>query len=263
MPFLQLFLRFSLLRMLAVVALLAAILGTQPALTQTTDAQIATKKFTPSMDISLGISGQLTRTRTPTTIAPATNGDYVTQFTQGTSPSAGVLGTFHQSFSRWLGYDVNLGYGRFTENYSLGDGFARNKPPTVQVPSSFSQGSVGTNMYETTIAYVVQGPTARKFDTFAQLGGGGLWFLPNTGLSAYNEQVRPAMLFGVGMNYRLSEHFGIRAEYRGLFYKNPDFAYSMSLAPISKLFTVTSQPTVSVVYNFHREHKKAIWASLR
>lgn len=263
MSFLQLVFRSFFLRMLSAVASLVVIVGTQPALAQTADSQIAKKKFTPGMDISLGISGQLTRTRTPTTSMPVTNGDYVTQITQGTSPSAGVLGTFHQSFSRWLGYDVNLGYSRFSENYARGSAFAPSKPTTVQYPSSYSQGSVGTNLYETTITYVVQGPTARKFNTFAQFGGGGLWFLPNTGLVSYSYQVRPAMLFGVGMNYRLSDHFGIRAEYRGFFYKNPDFAYTVNLAPITKLFTVTSDPTVSVVYNFHREHKKAIWASLR
>ncbi len=112
-------------------------------------------------------------------------------------------------------------------------------------------------MYETTIAYVVQGPKNKKFSTFAQFGGGGLWFLPFTHPEAYNKQVRPAMVFGVGLNYKLSEHLGIRAEYRGLFYKNPDFAYSLTLAPVSKMFTVTNEPTVSVTYTFGKKKQLA------
>ena len=247
--------RFSLYRTLLVIACLTTIVGAPPALTQTTDSKITKKKFTPSMDVSLGLFGQLTPTRTPITTMRETNGVDITQITQGTSPSAGVLGTFHQSIKPWLGYNVNLGYSRFSESYSLGHTFVPDQPSMVSPPSSFSQGSIGTNMYETTIAYVVQGPKARQFTTFAQFGGGGLWFLPTTDLKAYNEQVRAAMLFGVGMNYKFSEHFGIRAEYRGLFYKNPDFAYTINLAPINKMFTVTNQPTISVVYTFGGEKK--------
>lgn len=204
-----------------------------------------------STDLSLGAFGQLTPTRMPTTNSSSFVGDYRTQTTQGTSLSAGVLGTFHQSFKSWLGYNVNLGYSRFSENYSLGHVFIAN-PTSYGIPgSNFSQGSIGTNMYEVTIAYAVEGPKTKRFATFAQLGGGGLWFLPTQSPSPYYEQVRAAMVFGTGINYKLTEHLGVRAEYRGLFYKSPDFAYySGNALPISKFFTVTSEPTVSIVYHF-------------
>ncbi|HEY1743478.1 MAG TPA: hypothetical protein VGG18_09960, partial [Granulicella sp.] len=184
----------------------------------------------------------------------------------GTSPSAGVLGTFHQSLRPWLGYNVNMGYSRFSENYSQGSAYLPTTNQGGQVPppplqnnpsSNFSQGSIGTNMYELTVAYAVQGPKTKRFSTFAQLGGGGLYFLPTQDPSPYAEQVRATMVFGVGMNYKLSEHFALRAEYRGLFYKNPDFKNPDAPIPISKLFTVTNEPTLSVVYTFGRGKKKS------
>ncbi len=54
---------------------------------------------------------------------------------------------------------------------------------------------------------VAQGPRTRQFtNPSPQFGGGGLFFVPFTQSDKYNPQVRPAMLFGVGMNYRLSDH---------------------------------------------------------
>jgi opacity protein-like surface antigen len=207
------------------------------------------------MDISIGAFEQLTLTRIPTTRDENEYGVITTQKTQGTSLSAGVLGTFHQQFKPWLGYNANLGYTRFTENYSSGSAFS-SKTPRFPSESDLYQGSIGTNMYETTIAAVAQGPRNNRLSTFGQFGGGGLWFLPNTHPEAYSKQVRPAMLFGAGINYKLSDHLGIRAEYRGLFYKSPDFAVSLNIAPVSKMFTVTSEPTVSVTYTFGNRKRR-------
>jgi opacity protein-like surface antigen len=248
--------RFSIPAVFPIAAALIVLFGIRTGATQTVAPNQPPKRFVASTDVSLGISGQLTGTQIPIATLQDQFGVYTTQRTQGTSPSAGVVGTIHQSFNRWLGYNVNLGYTRFRESYSYGYAFVPAQTSTTKTFSQFAQGSVGTNMYETTIAYVVQGPTNKKFSTFAQFGGGGLWFLPFTHPEAYNKQIRLAMVFGVGLNYKLSEHLGIRAEYRGLFYKNPDFAYSLSLAPVSKMFTVTNEPTVSVTYTFGGKKKK-------
>jgi opacity protein-like surface antigen len=59
------------------------------------------------------------------------------------------------------------------------------------------------------------------------------------------------MIFGAGLNYKITPHLAVRVEYRGFFYKKPDFAYySGNAVPISKLFTVTNEPAVSLVYTF-------------
>jgi hypothetical protein len=52
------------------------------------------------------------------------------------------------------------------------------------------------------------------------------------------------------MNCKLSKQWGIRAEYRGLFYKNPDWNMNNGPVTTSKLYTVTNEPTLSIVYRF-------------
>lgn len=228
--------------------------GALAAQSQTAGARTTKNKSGSITDVSLGVFGQLTPSRTPMDISTQSDGTSITQTIQGTSDSAGVLGTFQQSFGRWLGYSVNLGYSRFAEHYAHGSEFIPNPKylPKMDSTSNFEQGSIGTNMYELTGAYLVQGPKVSRFDTFAQLGGGVLSFLPTQDPSPYAVQFRPTMVFGAGVNYKLSKHWGLRAEYRGLFLKNPDFNGEQggSSVPTSKLFTVMNEPTLSIVYRF-------------
>jgi opacity protein-like surface antigen len=60
------------------------------------------------------------------------------------------------------------------------------------------------------------------------------------------------MVFGAGMNYRLSEHWALRAEYRGLVRENPDFgnAYALPIFRFIATTNVTNEPTISIVYRF-------------
>src|ERR1700761_9701155 len=67
----------------------------------------------PQTSISLGTFGQFTPTRIEGT--PAGFNDF---FTNGLSPTAGVLGTFRQPFRPWLGFSGNIGYKRGTERYN-------------------------------------------------------------------------------------------------------------------------------------------------
>lgn len=251
--------RFLPFRVLTLTICVVATAGIKPAAAQISDPQPAatsahTKtRFVPTTDISVGIFGQLTPTRIPTTnetiSTPTVSGESFFQATQGTTPSVGVLGTLHQQFNRWLGYNVNLGYSRFTENYSNSYTYTSTAPPYSE--SWTSHTSIGTNMYELSAASVVQGPRTKQFSTFFQTGAAILSFLPTQDPSPGSAQFRPALLFGMGFNYRLSEHFGVRAEYRGQFYKNPDFKMSLD-----KLFTVTNAPAVSLVYSFGGTSKR-------
>jgi len=257
------------LRIFSIAVLLFAtcsvfLFGIQLALAQDADRKKTQKSFVPEMDVSLGILGQLTDARTPTTSVVQTPGSdlhdiFTTQTNQGTSPSAGVLGTFHQSFKPWLGYNVNVGYTRFSENYSYGSAFVPEKGSKFPPFDTFSRGSIGTNMYELTIAETFVGPSSKRFNTFGQFGGGGLFFLPTDSASPASYQTRPAMIFGVGANFKLSNRLDLRAEYRGLFYKSPDFnlpPYDGYNFPMTRLFTVTNSPAVSLVYRFGRTAKR-------
>jgi hypothetical protein len=251
--------RFLPFRVLTLTICVVTTAGIKPAAAQTSDPQQAATstppkaRFVPTTDISVGIFGQLTPARVPTTnetiATPTDNGESFVQATQGTIPSVGVLGTFHQQFKPWLGYNVNLGYSRFTENYSNGFTYTSTTPQYWN--SWITHTSIDTNMYELSAASVVQGPWTKRFSTFFQTGGAILTFLPTQNPSPGAVQFRPALIFGVGFNYRLSEHLGVRAEYRGQFYKNPDFKMSLD-----KLFTVTNAPAVSLVYSFGGTSKR-------
>jgi len=237
------------------VACLLGLLSSGTGAAQSADRTKAPSRFTQRIDVSAGAFSQLTGTRIPT--SPL--GAFVDQMTQGTSTSAGVFGTLHQPLNRWFGYNVNFGYTRFSENYSAGSGYLTLPGSPSIAPSSFTEGSIRTHEYELTIASVIAGPRTRRFDTFAQFGGGGLFFLPIHGAGGATDQTRPAMVFGAGMNCQLANHLQLRVEYRGLFYKSPDFnlpPYDGANFPMSRLFTVTNTPAVSLVYRFGKPASK-------
>jgi opacity protein-like surface antigen len=213
---------------------------------QSAVAPPSTGKSNSEIDLSLGVFGQSTATRTKTNFYTWPGGSTsLTQDTQGNTNSVGVLGTFHQSLRPWLGYNLNIGYTRLSAVGSSGSD-AVSALPSIR-NFHFARGSVGLNMYELTAAPVVQGPRINRITTFAQLGGGLLIFLPTEKSSPYGMMFRPTMVIGAGVNYKLSPHWALRAEYRGLLYNNPDVGGSGLAAPRVKL---THEPTVSIVYRF-------------
>jgi opacity protein-like surface antigen len=207
------------------------------------------ENFTPGTDVSLGLMGQMTFARNPATFTVYPEWTVVNQQMQAASPSAGALFTFHGAMKPYLGYNINFGYTRFTQTDSEGSGYEPGQGTTTPpVGGSFSAGALDTHMYELTLAYAVYGPRTKRFRTFGQLGGGGLFFEPiNTNFA--HDETRPAMVFGVGGEYDVSRHFSVRAEYRGLFYKMPDFGIDNGF-PKQRLFSVTNTPAISLVYRF-------------
>jgi hypothetical protein len=227
-------------------------------------------KFISSTDIAIGFNSELTNARTvkTTTVYPL-DGTGINQVTQDATPAVGAFATFHQSFTRWLGYNVHFGYTRFSEQYSNGEQFIPNSTTTQPPSSSFVAGAVRSNVYDLSVASVIEGPRTRRFTTFAQVGGGGLFFNPVNSKTGATAQIRPTLVFGVGANYKISSHFDFRAEYRGLFYKSPDFNLTAiypgitgtNQFPVTRLFTVTNTPALSLVYHFGRTRPPATQAS--
>jgi hypothetical protein len=194
------------------------------------------------ISLSLGAFSQLTIDRTQDLFGFAV---------QGTAPSAGTLGTFRQTFSPWLGYSVNLGYTRVSEQY-------RNEAGSFGSAAGLN---IGSNMYETSLTYIAHTSANKRLSLFGDIGPGLSTFLPvHRGANAINYapenfaslipgvQVRPTGVFGSGVDIHLTHHFDLRAEYRGLVYNNPDFRTGDTL---SKKLTLTSEPTISLVYHFH------------
>jgi hypothetical protein len=216
--------------------------------------QVATPKGRVETSISLGATGQLTATR-----VTETNRSLISEslspalITQSLSPSTGVLATFRQSFSPWLGYSVNLGYTRATYHYTS----AAPAPTTGQTVETF----IPNNIYETSVSYIAQKHLTPAFTLFGEAGAGAIAFAARFydvhsspagfSLTFRNNTFRPEGIAGFGMDYRLGHGLGLRAEYRGLFLKYPDYA-SGSIKPT----TINSEPTLSLTYTLGQHSKR-------
>lgn len=211
--------------------------------------------FHPQTSISLGTFGQFTPTRiqsTPQYGVYPINGVTPTNFsTSGASPSAGVLGTFRQQFRPWFGYSVNMGYTRVTERFT--------QYSNTSLTENDYDVKLNSNMYELSLSYVASKRLTRHMSGFAEAGAGVLAFLPvvpasrvsnyyeglQNSLYFANTQFVPETVGGLGFHWHLANSFGLRAEYRGLIYKNTPFGYTLH-----KATTLSSEPTVSLTYSF-------------
>jgi opacity protein-like surface antigen len=109
---------------------------------------------------------------------------------------------------------------------------------------------VGTRTQEMSGAYV-RTFNYRKFNPFVEGGMAGLIFLPirNSGTTSLDvkQQTNVAALYGAGIAYEISPSFDIRAEFRGLVTKVPNFEYAQLTT--NKWYNIYS-PTVGVAYHF-------------
>jgi len=110
--------------------------------------------------------------------------------------------------------------------------------PTLRVKSR-------ANEFE--FAYVWTYPSEGSIRPFL-LGGASLIHYAPVGSASTPgaaSQVRPAIVYGGGLDFKISSKWSARAEYRGLFYRVPDFG----LIGISK-WNHLPQPDFGIVYHF-------------
>jgi opacity protein-like surface antigen len=119
---------------------------------------------------------------------------------------------FHFNWKHAL--EANIGH---TDNSQ----FFTVAPNNFRVPASITEFSG---------AYVFSPVHTDRFSPFLLGGAGELRFAPgstyiNGLLSPFpvKQQTSLAILYGIGMDYHLWRIFAVRLQYRGLFYKNPDF----------------------------------------
>jgi hypothetical protein len=126
--------------------------------------------------------------------------------------TAGAVVTLRYIVSPFIGFEGNYGYARYTDTFT----------PFGAQPTA----GVQQNASEYTFGYVAH---ARKqyfgLTPFASAGLGTMAFRPTPGGGeALPKQARAAYYFSVGAETTvLSPHFGIRAVYRQVFFKAPDF----------------------------------------
>ncbi len=181
--------------------------------------QAGAQSFFKNSDVAVSAFGQFTS-------SVSGNG-----ITLGTTDSVGGQAAFRHSYHWWLGFEGSYNYTRFSEFYS-------NLPFPVQ-----------HNTHEFAASYLVSGTSVLGFRPFAQVGVSALVFSPSlNGGQNVSWQGEPAFNYGVGVNHSLlSSHFGIRVQYRGIYYKAPDFNDAALQTGKSRL---TSEPMVGVYFRF-------------
>lgn len=154
---------------------------------------------------------------------------------QDTTKTGGFLVGYRFHINRWHAVEANYGYSRNTQRYQTGLGLFAEQ----------------TNVHEATASYVLTIPTKKKFKPFLLAGGGALVFDPtnNAGgtVPGAVRQARAAAVYGGGVDYILTRRIALRAQYRGLIYKSPDF--ELSSLHTDKI-THTAQPSAGIVFRF-------------
>jgi opacity protein-like surface antigen len=172
--------------------------------------------------------------------APYISGSYPT--TQSTTNSVGILAPdVRYDFGKHSAVGVALTINRNTEYFS-------NQYGTTY--------HVQTNNGELIGTYIFRLPATEKFKPYAMVGGGMVRFAPNNDSNTGNQPSpsnKPAFAYGFGGDFKMSDHWGIRVQYRGLVRTSPDFKLSSS--DVQNTFgtlkkTHVPEPAIEVFYHF-------------
>lgn len=192
----------------------------------TARAQVtATQRQLQRLDLSVNGIGVFTKS------VQGTNYQGVS-LTQSVSTTLGALVTLRYTKSPLLGAEANYSYARYTERFS-----------------NYIVGGAQTNASEYTVGYVAHGPTLLGLQTFASGGVGSIAFRPTPfGGQGLPARARLAYYYAVGVEQPVfTSHFGVRAQFRQIFYKAPDF--DQNYLTINRR-TFTSEPAIGFYLHY-------------
>jgi len=152
------------------------------------------------------------------------------------SRSGGLLAGYKFSLNRWAAVEGNYGFSRDTQSYS----------------GSFATYGIQADVHEMTGAFVLRLPVSvSRMRPYALAGTGVLRFDPTSNLDSITlgaqAQTKGVFLYGGGVDVDMTRNFGVRAEYRGLLTKTPDFSES---ALTIGTMTHIAQPSVGIYFRF-------------
>jgi len=155
---------------------------------------------------------------------------------QHATDTGGFLASYRFHFNRWLAADASYGYDRNTQ---------KNFTPSGNF-------NIRSNVHQATGALVVTFPySVAKLKPYVLAGAGALVFDPRGDSSGFvpgaRRQAKAAFVYGGGVDYKIINHVFVRAEYRGLVYKRPDFELGFLN---SDKTAHTAQPSAGVVFRF-------------
>jgi opacity protein-like surface antigen len=155
---------------------------------------------------------------------------------QHSTDTGGFLVGYRYHFNAWLAAEANYGYARNTQ-------FNLTSSGTFNIQS---------NVHEATASLVVTPPVRiARLRPYLLSGSGALVFDPtgNPGglVAGARRQAKAAFVYGGGADYDVTRHLSLRAEYRGLVYKRPDFELSNLNSNVTGH---TAQPSAGIVIRF-------------
>jgi opacity protein-like surface antigen len=145
--------------------------------------------------------------------------------------SLGGEAAFSHSYHPLLGWQFSYDYSRFAEKYT-GQPFGYQH-----------------NLHVFSGDYYLHGVQALGFRPYAMAGISAVVFSPslNGGQNAA-WQARPGANFGAGVQIPLlTNNFGVELQYRGLYYKAPDFGQAKLT---TNAWRLTSEPTAGIYVRF-------------
>ena len=173
-------------------------------------------------------SGCLAPTIATNTAAPTPKGG-------GTCYGPGVLASYRYLVTPRSALEVNYQWAQYFTNFIT---------PTP------SNNNIHSRMQEFSTAYVFN-LTFRKWNPFLEAGVGGFFFsgLDDHGTTQFGPKrtTNIGALYGGGFAYELSPSFDIRAEYRGIIVKAPNFGIT---GFDTKRYYNISDPVVGIAYHF-------------
>lgn len=156
-----------------------------------------------------------------------------------TDPALGALASYRFQVTPRSALEVNYAFSQYQT-------YLYNSSNTVQAYQ------VHTRQQEVSAAYVYS-RNYRRYNPFVEVGVGAVLL---SGIRDFATQVIDAGrttdiggLFGGGVAYELSPSFDIRAEYRGLFVKTPDFGINKGAYSTGR-YEVISTPAIGIAYHF-------------
>ena len=156
--------------------------------------------------------------------------------TDHASKSGGILAGYTFNLNRWAAVEGDYGFSRHTDTYS----------------GTFGTYGIQANLHEITGAFLLRLPIAvSRARPYALAGAGALRFNPTSNLDSMavgaQAQTKGVFLYGGGVNIDLKRNIGVRAEYRGMLVKVPDFGdASLTMNTTTHL----AQPSIGIYYRF-------------
>lgn len=153
---------------------------------------------------------------------------------KGTCFGPGVLASYRYMVTPRSALEANYQWAQYHTTFNTSSNFA----------------NIHTRMQEISVAYVFNF-TFRKWNPFVEAGVGGYLFsgLDDTGTTKFGPKrtTNIGALYGGGVAYELSPSFDIRAEYRGIVVKAPNFGFSDFST--NRYYNI-SAPAVGIAYHF-------------